>query len=189
MHRACRATRRGAAPAIRWSSMSPRMESEAERAPELQSELPGEQPGDVLGRYRLVERIGEGGMGTVWRAEQTEPVRRTVAVKVIKLGLDTREVVQRFEAGMRLYFHYRAPACTGIVDSGDVDVDRYLRLVEILLAELEGPRRLIATNGILKLGDLLCSRAAELDPASAARARALLLAERTLVDALAERGS
>ena len=145
--------------------------------------------GSRIGHFTIRQVLGEGGFGVVYQAEQTEPVRRTVAVKVIKLGLDTREVVQRFEAGKRLYDHYRAPACTGIVDSGYDDVDRYLRLGEILLAELEGPRRLIATNGILKLGDLLCSRAAELDPASAARARALLLAERTLVDALAERGS
>jgi len=57
----------------------------------------GEQPGEVIGRYRLIARLGEGGMGTVWLAEQSEPVRRQVALKILKLGMDTRQVVQRFE--------------------------------------------------------------------------------------------
>jgi serine/threonine protein kinase/Flp pilus assembly protein TadD len=59
---------------------------------------PCEKSGDRLGRYHLLELLGEGGMGSVWLAEQTEPVRRKVAVKVIKPGMDTREVVARFEA-------------------------------------------------------------------------------------------
>ncbi len=58
----------------------------------------GERPGTVIGPYKLVQPIGEGGMGVVWMAEQTEPVRRTVALKVIKPGMDSRQVVARFEA-------------------------------------------------------------------------------------------
>src|SRR5262245_24046791 len=58
----------------------------------------GEGPGTVIGPYRLTEQIGEGGMGLVFVAEQQEPVRRKVAVKLIKPGLDTREVIARFEA-------------------------------------------------------------------------------------------
>src|SRR5688572_20343766 len=56
---------------------------------------PEEKRGDVIGRYKLLEKIGEGGCGVVWMAEQAEPVRRRVALKVIKLGMDTREVVAR----------------------------------------------------------------------------------------------
>lgn len=52
----------------------------------------------MLGRYRLLERLGAGGMGEVYRAEQTHPVQRTVAVKVIKRGMDTKQVIARFEA-------------------------------------------------------------------------------------------
>src|SRR5262245_48044834 len=57
-----------------------------------------EAPGTVIGPYKLLESIGEGGMGTVWMAQQTEPVKRLVAVKLIKAGMDSRQVVARFEA-------------------------------------------------------------------------------------------
>ena len=55
-------------------------------------------PGTVIGPYKLLQEIGEGGMGTVWMAQQTEPVKRLVAVKLIKPGMDSRQVVARFEA-------------------------------------------------------------------------------------------
>jgi predicted Zn-dependent protease len=61
-------------------------------------ELAEDAVGQDLGRYRLLEKLGEGGCGVVYLAEQTEGVRRRVALKVIKLGLDTREVIARFEA-------------------------------------------------------------------------------------------
>src|SRR5687767_8131214 len=55
-------------------------------------------PGDRISHYKLLEPIGEGGFGTVWMAEQERPVRRRVALKILKLGMDTREVLARFEA-------------------------------------------------------------------------------------------
>src|SRR5262245_50185227 len=58
----------------------------------------GEKPGDRIGRYLLLEQIGAGGCGVVFLAQQEEPVRRQVALKVIKLGMDTKSVVVRFEA-------------------------------------------------------------------------------------------
>src|SRR5204863_1298580 len=57
-----------------------------------------ERPGTVIGPYKLLQQIGEGGMGTVFMAEQTRPVQRKVALKVIKPGMDSRQVIARFEA-------------------------------------------------------------------------------------------
>src|SRR5437867_13145040 len=60
-----------------------------------------EGPGSLIGRYKLLQKIGEGGCGVVYMAEQAEPVRRRVALKVIKLGMDTKSVIARFEADPR----------------------------------------------------------------------------------------
>jgi eukaryotic-like serine/threonine-protein kinase len=60
--------------------------------------VPAEKAGDRIGRYKLLQQIGEGGCGVVYIAEQQEPVRRLVALKVIKLGMDTKSVIARFEA-------------------------------------------------------------------------------------------
>src|SRR5262249_17895747 len=57
-----------------------------------------ERPGTFIGPYKLLEKIGEGGMGAVWMAQQTEPVKRLVAVKLIKAGMDSKQVIARFEA-------------------------------------------------------------------------------------------
>src|SRR5262245_23499096 len=60
--------------------------------------LKPEDAGDRIGRYKLLQQIGEGGFGVVWMAEQEVPVRRRVALKIIKLGMDTKQVIARFEA-------------------------------------------------------------------------------------------
>ena len=57
-----------------------------------------EHPGMFIGRYKLLEKIGEGGMAVVYMAEQAKPIRRKVALKIIKLGMDTKSVIARFEA-------------------------------------------------------------------------------------------
>ena len=59
---------------------------------------PHEQAGAMIGRYKLLQPIGEGGFGVVWMAEQKKPVKRRVALKIIKLGMDTKQVIARFEA-------------------------------------------------------------------------------------------
>src|SRR5262245_36818825 len=66
-------------------------------APAATAEEPpgGERPGVLIGPYKLLEPIGEGGMGAVWMAQQTEPVKRLVAVKLIKAGMDSRQVIAR----------------------------------------------------------------------------------------------
>src|SRR5262249_28171891 len=64
----------------------------------VESPKPLESPGTVIGPYKLMEQIGEGGMGAVYVAEQTKPVRRKVALKIIKPGMDTKQVIARFEA-------------------------------------------------------------------------------------------
>ena len=72
-------------------------------------ELLAERPGTVIGRYKLLEKIGKVGCGVVYMAEQEEPVRRRVALKVIKLGMDTRQVVARFEAERQALAHDGPP--------------------------------------------------------------------------------
>jgi tetratricopeptide (TPR) repeat protein len=79
---------------------------------------PTETPGTVIGRYKLVEQIGEGGMGTVWMAQQSHPVRRLVAVKLIKLGLDSRQVIARFEAERQALALMDHPNIAKVLDAG-----------------------------------------------------------------------
>jgi serine/threonine protein kinase/tetratricopeptide (TPR) repeat protein len=72
----------------------------------------------MIGPYRLLDRLGEGGMGEVWLAEQTEPVKRTVALKVIKQGMDTRQVVARFEAERQALAMMEHPAIAKVYEAG-----------------------------------------------------------------------
>src|SRR5580765_7754752 len=70
----------------------------AEAIPTIDQPTNGEERRSVVGPYKLLEQIGEGGMGTVWMAQQIEPVKRLVAVKLIKAGMDSKQVIARFEA-------------------------------------------------------------------------------------------
>lgn len=79
---------------------------------------PSEQPGDQIGRYTLVERVGEGGSCVVYRAEQTEPVQRQVALKLIKAGMDTRQVVARFEFERQALALMNHPHIARVFDAG-----------------------------------------------------------------------
>ncbi len=79
---------------------------------------PAEAAGTVIGRYRLLQKIGEGGMGEVWLAEQKEPVRRRVALKLIKSGMNTREVMARFESERQALALMDHPAIAKVFDAG-----------------------------------------------------------------------
>ena len=79
---------------------------------------PTEKPGDRIGRYKLLEQIGEGGCGVVYMAEQQEPVRRRVALKVIKLGMDTKQVIARFEAERQALAMMDHPNIAKVLDAG-----------------------------------------------------------------------
>ncbi len=73
---------------------------------------------EMIGPYHLLELIGEGGMGQVWLAEQKHPVRRRVAIKLIKAGMDTREVVARFESERQALALMDHPAIAKVFDAG-----------------------------------------------------------------------
>ena len=79
-----------------------------------------EKPGDRIGRYKLLQQIGEGGCGVVCMAEQEEPVRRRVALKVIKLGMDTKSVIARFEAERQALALMDHPNIAKVFDAGAI---------------------------------------------------------------------
>jgi serine/threonine protein kinase/tetratricopeptide (TPR) repeat protein len=82
-----------------------------------------ERPGTVIGPYKLIEPIGEGGMGTVWMAQQTEPVKRLVAIKLIKPGMDSRQVIARFEAERQALALMDHPNIARVLDAGTTKGD------------------------------------------------------------------
>jgi tetratricopeptide (TPR) repeat protein/tRNA A-37 threonylcarbamoyl transferase component Bud32 len=92
-----------------------------------------EQPGVVLaGRYKLLQQIGEGGMGAVWMAEQTEPVQRKVALKIIKAGMDSRQVLARFEAERQALALMDHPNIAKVHDGGATDSVRPYFVMELV---------------------------------------------------------
>src|SRR5207253_5795569 len=92
---------------------------------------PTELPGTVIaGRYKLLEEIGEGGMGTVWVAEQTAPVRRKVALKLVKPGLDSRSVLARFEQERQALALMDHPNIAKVLDGGLTDAGRPFFVME-----------------------------------------------------------
>ncbi|MCF7734479.1 MAG: protein kinase, partial [Akkermansiaceae bacterium] len=91
-----------------------------------------EQPGTRIGHYKLLEQIGEGGFGVVWMAEQEEPVRRRLALKIIKLGMDTREVVARFEAERQALAMMEHPNIASVFDGGATATGRPYFVMELV---------------------------------------------------------
>ncbi len=91
-----------------------------------------ERPGTAIGPYRLMEQIGEGGMGLVFVAEQTQPVRRKVALKVIKPGMDSRDIIARFEAERQALALMDHPNIARVLDAGTTDSHRPYFVMELV---------------------------------------------------------
>ncbi len=91
-----------------------------------------EKPGDKIGRYKLLQQLGEGGCGVVHMAEQEEPVRRRVALKVIKLGMDTKTVIARFEAERQALALMDHPNIAKVLDAGATETGRPFFVMELV---------------------------------------------------------
>ncbi|MFN0052402.1 MAG: protein kinase domain-containing protein [Planctomycetales bacterium] len=98
----------------------------------LVGETPEEGPGALIGRYKLLQKIGEGGFGVVYMAEQLEPVRRKVALKIIKLGMDTRQVVARFESERQALALMDHPHIARVLDGGATTSGRPYFVMELV---------------------------------------------------------
>src|SRR5689334_3707010 len=91
-----------------------------------------ENPGDRIGRYKILQKIGEGGCGAVYMAEQEQPVRRRVALKVIKLGMDTKAVIARFEAERQALALMDHPNIAKVLDAGSTETGRPYFVMELV---------------------------------------------------------
>ena len=91
-----------------------------------------ERAGDRISHYRLLQQIGEGGCGVVYMAEQEEPVRRRVALKVIKLGMDTKSVIARFEAERQALALMDHPNIARVLDAGATEAGRPFFVMELV---------------------------------------------------------
>ncbi|HEY3761901.1 MAG TPA: serine/threonine-protein kinase [Verrucomicrobiae bacterium] len=96
------------------------------------ADVPDETVGQKIGRYKILEKVGEGGCGVVYVAEQTEPVRRRVALKVIKLGMDTKQVVARFEAERQALAMMDHPNIAKVLDAGTTETGRPYFIMELV---------------------------------------------------------
>src|SRR5262249_35427910 len=94
--------------------------------------LPAASLGEVIGPYKLLEQIGEGGFGVVYMAEQQQPVRRKVALKVVKPGMDTKQVVARFEAERQALALMDHPNIAHIFDGGETASGRPYFVMELV---------------------------------------------------------
>jgi len=98
----------------------------------LDESSPAEGLGTVIGRYKLLEKIGEGGMALVYMAEQEQPIRRKVALKIIKLGMDTKQVIARFEAERQALALMDHPNIAKVLDAGATDTGRPYFAMELV---------------------------------------------------------
>ena len=106
--------------------------SEPTMAPTVELGKPLERPGASIGRYKLMEQIGEGGMGTVFVAQQDRPIRRKVALKVVKPGMDSKAVIARFEAERQALAVMDHPNIAKVLDAGTTDQGRPYFVMELV---------------------------------------------------------
>lgn len=119
-----------------------------------------EQPGTMIGHYKLLRILGEGGFGTVYLAEQLEPVKRNVALKIIKLGMDTKEVIARFAAEKQALALMDHPGIAKVFDAGSTDTGRpyfVMELVDGLTVTEYCDRKRMRTRQRLELFGEICS--------------------------------
>jgi serine/threonine protein kinase len=138
-------------------------EDSADVAKRLQRIAPAEEsPGDQIGRYRLLELIGEGAWGSVWMAQQTEDIERRVALKILKLGLDTKDFLARFEAERQMLAMMDHPNIARVLDAGATDYGRPYLVMELVkgmpLLEYADKRRLSIADRV-KLFIKICQAA------------------------------
>ncbi|UCG59008.1 MAG: serine/threonine protein kinase, partial [Phycisphaerales bacterium] len=107
-------------------AVAPHLNVSAEQAPL------SEGPGTVIGRYKLLEKIGEGGMAVVYMAEQEQPIRRKVALKIIKLGMDTKQVIARFEAERQALAMMDHANIAKVLDAGATETGRPYFVMELV---------------------------------------------------------
>jgi eukaryotic-like serine/threonine-protein kinase len=98
----------------------------------LRVSAPEEEVGAVIGRYKLLEKVGEGGFGVVYVAEQREPMKRRVALKIIKLGMDTKQVIARFEAERQALALMEHPNIAKVLDAGATETGRPYFVMELV---------------------------------------------------------
>src|SRR5438105_3304041 len=104
-------------PKVEWFLESPAREPVAT----VDESARSARPGTVIGPYKLLQQIGEGGMGTVFMAEQTKPVQRKVALKIIKPGMDSKQVIARFEAERQALALMDHPNIAKVLDAGTTE--------------------------------------------------------------------
>ena len=103
-----------------------------EEEDEVEREALEQKPGDVLGRYRLIRPLGEGGFGIVWQAEQHLPIKREVALKIIRPGMDTRAVIARFRAEQKALERMDHPNIAAVLDAGATEQGRPYFVMELV---------------------------------------------------------
>ena len=113
-------------------SAEPRPEASDSNGGKIPKISQTEKPGDRIGHYKLLERIGRGGMGMVWMAEQVRPVRRRVALKIIKLGMDSEQLIARFEAERQALALMEHPNIAKVFDAGTTETGRPYFVMELV---------------------------------------------------------